>query len=75
MFTKREVCEMSNIGRKKFYHFYNMGLLETMKIVLADDVTLLCKGDMITITSKSQDYSVECWFGVAGKCKVGFVTL
>ena len=66
---------MWKIGRKKFYYLYNMGLLETMKIVLADDVTLWCKGDMITITSKSQDYSVECWFGNAGKYKVGTVTL
>lgn len=30
---------------------------------------------MITITSKSQDYSVECWFGVVAKHKVGIVTL
>jgi len=66
---------MWKIGRKKFYYLYNMGLLETMKIVLADDVTLWCKGDMITITSKSQDYSVECWFGVVAKHKIGTVTL
>ncbi len=66
---------MKPIGRKKYYYLYNMGLLETMKIMLADDVTLMCRGDIISITSNSQDYSIECWFGNAGKYKVETITL